>query len=439
MKKINKKFLFLALLIIFLSSAFFAKAATKELEQSYPVFFGYSLTKDSTLGDLIMYIFILAISISGIAVFLSFLVAGAQWMTSSGNPGKMQAAKERMGSALFGLILLFGSYLILNKINPQLTNIAAPGGITGKNIPAIEGIDYKSLVGIMLLKESEEDGTVGPNYVLEVSNPLDDFEGESRGMITWSDGSSCPQNELENPIPLPLLSLIPVPNYNYGINDCAKFVIKGEFVNHSILCLRESYSWCGYFDESISDLEHIVTEDCSFGNPDCKAQNPASDKWSTGVSSAIVSEGAYGEPCQGVTVFADVNYGRKSNVEGGPITTIRPYGNFFGVNEADPKDIRCRRFNGSIILPLNYTSPPGDGLLAAVSSEFSCASSISVEGSCKFQLFEQVDCSGAATGVFYENIPNLGNIGWNDRAGCIKVAPAEWEESRWTGGSGGSH
>jgi hypothetical protein len=43
-----------------------------------------------------------------------------------GEPAKLGEAKDRIRSAFFGLILLLGSWLILNTINPQLTTLKMP-------------------------------------------------------------------------------------------------------------------------------------------------------------------------------------------------------------------------------------------------------------------------------------------------------------------------
>jgi hypothetical protein len=41
-----------------------------------------------------------------------------------GEPARLAEAKDRIRSAFFGLILLLGSWLILNAINPQLTKFS---------------------------------------------------------------------------------------------------------------------------------------------------------------------------------------------------------------------------------------------------------------------------------------------------------------------------
>ncbi|HUZ92371.1 MAG TPA: hypothetical protein VNG29_00025, partial [Candidatus Paceibacterota bacterium] len=47
---------------------------------------------------------------------------GIKYTLAAGNPSKQSDGKEWVKGALYGLLLLVGAYLILNLINPQLTN-----------------------------------------------------------------------------------------------------------------------------------------------------------------------------------------------------------------------------------------------------------------------------------------------------------------------------
>jgi hypothetical protein len=59
---------------------------------------------------------------AGILATLMLIWGGFQYMTSE-IPGMKGKGKDQMNNAIFGLLLAFGSYLILNTINPGLTNI----------------------------------------------------------------------------------------------------------------------------------------------------------------------------------------------------------------------------------------------------------------------------------------------------------------------------
>jgi len=77
---------------------------------------------DEGIPELIRYFYEWGIFLGGLLVFVALLIAGFQYMSSAGNPAMMQEAKDRIKSAFIGLTLLLGSWLILNTINPQLTN-----------------------------------------------------------------------------------------------------------------------------------------------------------------------------------------------------------------------------------------------------------------------------------------------------------------------------
>jgi hypothetical protein len=76
---------------------------------------------DEGIPELIRYFYEWGIALGGLLVFIALLIAGFQYMSSTGNPAMMQEAKDRIKSAFMGLALLLGSWLILNTINPQFT------------------------------------------------------------------------------------------------------------------------------------------------------------------------------------------------------------------------------------------------------------------------------------------------------------------------------
>ena len=105
------------------------------LETNWPPSpFGTQLTSCS-LTVLVKYIYEWGIGIGGLAAFIALVIAGFQYLTSAGNAIKMGDAMKRMHSAVLGLVLLLGSVLILNTINPQLTTLKMPEINTG--IPEI--------------------------------------------------------------------------------------------------------------------------------------------------------------------------------------------------------------------------------------------------------------------------------------------------------------
>lgn len=83
--------------------------------------FGMSLNEGSELPQLIRYLYEWGIALGGLVAFTALLIAGIQFLTSVGNSTKMTEAKDKIQSAIIGLALLLGSWLILYTINPELT------------------------------------------------------------------------------------------------------------------------------------------------------------------------------------------------------------------------------------------------------------------------------------------------------------------------------
>jgi len=67
---------------------------------------------------LVAYIFLLALSITGIAVLVAFLIGAFRYFASVGNPGAIQDGKDRMAHALLGLAILV---LEVNNISFKVT------------------------------------------------------------------------------------------------------------------------------------------------------------------------------------------------------------------------------------------------------------------------------------------------------------------------------
>src|SRR3990167_9921491 len=64
-----------------------------------------------------------ALGIGGLVALGIIVFGGILYTVSAGNASKQDDAKQWITGALIGLLLLFGSYLILNTINPELTKL----------------------------------------------------------------------------------------------------------------------------------------------------------------------------------------------------------------------------------------------------------------------------------------------------------------------------
>lgn len=117
------------LVLFFLFNPFFSIIrADRNLEVNYPTF------GDKTLGpgmpnipEYVQYVFVFAVGISGLILLGVLISGGILWFTSAGNPNQTGEARKKIFAAIFGIIILFGGWLILNTINPEVANLAFPG------------------------------------------------------------------------------------------------------------------------------------------------------------------------------------------------------------------------------------------------------------------------------------------------------------------------
>lgn len=126
MKKIIKKIklpLIFATIFLLVDSVF-AQTNNWSLQVNWPNSpVGTPLNSTSGIAKLVKYFYEWGIAI-GIIIFFGMLIyAGFQYITSTGNPDKLKSAKNKIISGFSGVLLLLGSYLILNTINPELTDI----------------------------------------------------------------------------------------------------------------------------------------------------------------------------------------------------------------------------------------------------------------------------------------------------------------------------
>ena len=75
--------------------------------------------------------------IAGLAAFGSIIYGSLLYVLSAGNIGSQQDARDQITQAILGLALLFGAYLILYTINPNLVSLANPA-VEPLNLSGIE-------------------------------------------------------------------------------------------------------------------------------------------------------------------------------------------------------------------------------------------------------------------------------------------------------------
>jgi len=63
-----------------------------------------------------------ALEFAGIVLFIMLIIGGVNYITSGGNPQQAEAAKKTITYAIFGIVLLAMSFLIL-KLIQQFTGV----------------------------------------------------------------------------------------------------------------------------------------------------------------------------------------------------------------------------------------------------------------------------------------------------------------------------
>lgn len=107
-------------LIIFLSLVAFPVFAA----QQYPSISELTnIEKNATAAQFIVQFFNLAIAAGALIAVVMIIIAGIEWITSSGNPSKVESAKGKMINTLFGVAVLVGCYFILKTINEKLIEV----------------------------------------------------------------------------------------------------------------------------------------------------------------------------------------------------------------------------------------------------------------------------------------------------------------------------
>jgi hypothetical protein len=114
----NIKTITTTIFLFFLVSPVFVVAA-----YDYPQIAGITINENTTAAEYLVYFFNLAVAIGALIAVVMVIMAGIEWVTSSGNPSKVESAKGKITNTLLGVAILMGCYLILNTISPELTTI----------------------------------------------------------------------------------------------------------------------------------------------------------------------------------------------------------------------------------------------------------------------------------------------------------------------------
>ncbi len=96
------------------------------------------------IGQYLSAIYAWALGLVGILAITMIVIGGVRWITAGGDSSKVSGAKGNITNAVIGLILAFGSYLILYTLNPDLVafkalQIIPTSGISAAGSTGAEG------------------------------------------------------------------------------------------------------------------------------------------------------------------------------------------------------------------------------------------------------------------------------------------------------------
>lgn len=153
-----------------------------KFELDYPILGDDVVPVDEFIG----WAFQFALGAAGAVALGVLIFGGIKYITSAGNPSGQGDAKKWIQDAILGLLLLLGSYLILNTINPDLVNINEPPDAAAPGLPQVSEAQYLNCLNVPSLgpgacgcvltqsakKISEGDPCVKPENYVEVVPPM---------------------------------------------------------------------------------------------------------------------------------------------------------------------------------------------------------------------------------------------------------------------------
>jgi hypothetical protein len=81
----------------------------------------------TSFGDMISNILNIVLTIGVIAVLLYLIMGGIEWITSGGDKGKTESARNKITAAVIGLVILISAWAIMLFVQ-QLLGIKVFGG-----------------------------------------------------------------------------------------------------------------------------------------------------------------------------------------------------------------------------------------------------------------------------------------------------------------------
>ena len=187
-------------------------------------------------------LYILSISVAAFLAVARIILAGVQYVLTDIVPAK-DAARKQITGALLGLLIVISAVLVLETINPQLTNFAALDQLPKREFSAQGSID-------IILEEIDETGAVN----------LDGLSAEEKTAAIAKKRDGCADKKV-------IVSAITVSCDNSGVtsgtvNSQERFLrLVGEDDSVSISTYNQFISSVEPESVSTTDIEKIVADE----------------------------------------------------------------------------------------------------------------------------------------------------------------------------------
>ncbi|MCF7860150.1 pilin, partial [Patescibacteria group bacterium] len=147
------------------------------------------------VAQLIQYLYTFGLGIGGILAAVVLMAGGLVWLVSAGDATKITQAKSLIVGSITGLMILFGSYILLTQINP--------------NLVVLKPLSLKMIEQIVITADSE--GTTAITLDMEGiaqaigatcgTDTVADIINKSKGKVTYNNpnrGTVGPNNTVFN-------------------------------------------------------------------------------------------------------------------------------------------------------------------------------------------------------------------------------------------------
>ena len=170
------------------------------LNLDYPRFGPFDLNINQNLTEIIGYVYYFIVGIAGLAAFVMLVWGGVQWLLSGAIPSQASEAKEKVRSAILGLLLVLSSFLIVQVINPELTvlrgSVFEPIDCTTLG-GACEPLRQQAVSGFNFMVNGKKSETVNSGDSVELSWNVDptfytSCQGASSPSSLWAVSLTTP-------------------------------------------------------------------------------------------------------------------------------------------------------------------------------------------------------------------------------------------------------